>query len=196
MKDERIIKYVENEMSANERSAFEAEVNNSVELKKELLKFMRVRNETEQLKNLRLNSLYLDTVLPEFRNRLEASKSFTVRRSLGYAFGVMLIFVISIFIMRNLFITESRLDEIEQFTDSLNENQRIELLENLNGEAEIYNYIPENISEAGIADLFASGLELNIEIAEAYDISYNDLIVGLSQAEIEKVYNEILNRNF
>ncbi len=143
-----------------------------------------------------MDPLYLDSIIPEFRNKLETPKSVSIKRNLGYAFGVMLVFIISIVVVNNFLNNEGELNEIEEFTQSLNENQKIELLEEINLESNDYNIISENISDKELVDILATDIEINSEVAEAYDISYNELMAGLSQQEIEKVYSEILNRNF
>jgi len=194
--DERIIKYIENELTPEEHVAFESDLKNSNQLKKDFEKYLRIKKETDEFKTLKLNPLYLDSIIPEFRNKLETPKSLSVKKNLGYAFGIMLVFILSIAIIKNYYNKGSELIDIQEFTQSLNENQRIELLEELNGESEVYKIIPENISGNEFNSLLASGLELDNEVAEAYDISYNDLITGLSQKEVENIYSEILNRNF
>ena len=68
--DERIIKYIENELSEKERAAFEMELNDSEELREELNKYLRVKKEIGNLKELKLNPLYLDSILPEFRKQI------------------------------------------------------------------------------------------------------------------------------
>jgi len=194
--DERIIKYIENELSQKDRTAFEMELNNSAELREELNKYLRVKTETDELKKIKLNPLYLDSILPEFRNKLNPSKTFSVKKNLGYAFGVMLAFIISIVVIKNFFINETKLTDLKEFTQSLNENQRIELLKELNGESEVYNLIPENISESQLNNLLAANLEINNEVAEAYSIEYYEIVDDLSEDEIEVIYKEILNTNF
>lgn len=194
--DERIVKYIENELSSQERNAFEVDLNNSVELREEFEKYLRVNEETDEIKKLKLNPLYLNSLIPEFRDKLNAPKSVSVKKNLGYAFGIMLIFILSIAILKNYYNNEGELIDLQEFTQSLNENQKIELLEDLNNDAEVYNLISENISDSEFTNLLATGLEINNEVAEAFDISYNDLMVGLSQQEVDKIYTEILNRNF
>jgi hypothetical protein len=194
--DERIIKYVENELTAEERIAFELDLGNSLELKEEFEKFLRVKNETDEFNTLKMNPLYLDSIIPEFRNKLETPKSVSIKRNLGYAFGVMLVFIISIAVLNNFLNVESGLNELEEFTQSLNENQKIELLEEINIVSNDYNIVAENISDKELVDILVTDIEINSEVAEAYDIGYNELIAGLSQKDIEKVYSEILNRNF
>jgi len=194
--DERIIKYLENELSPEERNLFEMDLNNSAELREDLNKYLKVKTETDELKKLKLNSLYLNSLIPEFRKKLDAPKSISVRRNLGYAFGIMLIFILSISILKNLFSSESPTIVLQEFTQSLNENQKIELLEDLNGDAEVYKLVSENISDNELTNLLTTELEINNEVAEAYDISFNELIVGLSQQKIDEIYAEILNRKF
>lgn len=194
--EERIIKYLENELSPEERNTFESDLNNSVELREELNKYLNIKTETDKLKKLKLNSLYLNSLIPEFRQNLDTHKSASVKRNLGYAFGIMLIFILSISILKNLFNSESPTIVLQEFTQSLNENQKIELLEDLNGDAEVYKLVSENISENELTNLLTAELEINNEVAEAYDISFNELIVGLSQQTIDEIYMEILNRNF
>ena len=194
--DERIIKYIENELSQKDRNAFEMELNNSAELREELNKYLRVKTETDELKKIKLNPLYLDSILPEFRNKLNPSKTFSVKKNLGYAFGVMLAFIISIVVIKNFFISETKLTDLKEFTQSLNEDERIELLENINDDSEIYNLISENISESQLNNLLAANLEINNEVAEAYSIEYYEIADDLSEYEIEVIYKEILNTNF
>jgi hypothetical protein len=194
--DERIIKYLENELSPEERNLFEINLNNSSELGEDLNKFLKVKTETDELKKIKLNSLYLNTLIAEFHKNLDSPKSVSVKRNLGYAFGIMFIFILSISILKNLFSSESPTIVLQEFTQSLNENQKIELLEDLNGDAEVYNLISENISDNELTNLLTTELEINNEVAEAYDISLNELIVGLSEQKIDEIYAEILNRKF
>jgi len=194
--DERIIKYIENELSQRDRTFFEVELNNSEALREELNKYLRVKKETGNLKGLKLNPLYLDSILPKFRNKLNPSKTFSVKRNLGYAFGVMLAFIISIVVIKNFFISETESTDLKEFTQSLNEDERIELLENINDDSEVYNLISENISRSQLNNLLAANLEINNEVAEAYNIEYYEIVDNLSEDEIEVIYKEILKTNF
>jgi len=108
----------------------------------------------------------------------------------------MLVFIISIAVLNNFLKDESEITEIEEFTQSLNENQKIELLEEINLESNDYNIVSENISGKKLVDILITDIEINNEVAEAYDIGYNELMTDLSQQDIEKVYSEILNKNF
>jgi len=194
--DERIIKYLENELTTKERIEFETHLRNSTKLKAELEKYLTVKKETVNLKEVKLNQDYLNSIVPEFRNKLELPKHNYVTRNLGYAFGVMLVFVISVVILQKIFTNNSILSEVQEFTESLDENQKIELLENLNGNLEDYFQLSNNTAELELTNLLQTDLKINYEVAVAYNINYSDLVDGLSADEAEKIYNEILSKNF
>jgi hypothetical protein len=194
--DERIVKYLENELTSEERIIFETDVRNSSQLRKEYENFLRVKIEIADLKEIKLNENYLGSIVPEFRNKLDLPKATSVRRNLGYAIGVMLVLIISVVILQKIFINNSELNEVQEFTESLNENQRIELLENLNGNLEDYYQISENTTEMELINLLQTDLKINNDVAEAYDINYTELVEGLSEIEADKIYQEILNTNF
>jgi hypothetical protein len=190
--DERIIKYIENELTRYESDSFESELNNSAELKREYQKYLNVKVEVDKLRELKLNSDYLHSILPEFKNKLNAPKPFSYKRNLGYAFGVMVVFIAAAFLLRNFLSTDSEITDLQKFTQSLNETQQIELLETLNGDIDLYNLV----EESKITNLIAANLQIANAMAEAYNIQYNDLVEGLSSKEIEIIYNEILKSNF
>jgi hypothetical protein len=194
--DKRIVKYIENELTPKEKIEFETQLRNSIKLKAELEKYLTVKKETVNLKEVKLNQDYLNSIVPEFRNKLELPKTISLRRNLGYAFGVMLVFVISVVILQKIFTNNLKLSEVQEFTESLDENQKIELLENLNGDLEDYFQISENTTEIVLTNLLQADLNINYEVAVAYDINYSELVDGLSSSEAEKIYNEILNKNF
>ena len=189
--EERIIKYLDNDLTSEERTAFERELKSSEELKREFEKYSVIIEKIKNQKNLRLNSDYLSSILPEFHKKVDSGKKETLRRGLSYAFGLILLFLIGISFQKIFFNNQKKSNDLEVFAQSLNENQKIELLENLNGGEELYKLIPEN----DLADLFEKDLQIDNEVAEAYDINYKEMIDGLSRDEAEKIYNELLNRN-
>jgi len=191
--DERIVKYIENELSPQERNAFEVDMNNSVELREEFEKYLKVYVETNEIKKLKLNPLYLASVLPEFRDKFDAPKTFSVKRNLGYAFGAMLVFILSIVVLKNFFNAKTELTDLQEFTQSLNENQRIELLKNLNGDQVVFEIISDSLYKPELISLFETNLKVNNEVAETYDIEYHEIISGLSKDEVDVIYKEILN---
>ena len=188
--DERIIKYIEDELTPSERKTFEVELKKSDELKSELRKYLKVYEGTAFLKNLKLDHKYLDTILPEFRDRIDSNKQFSIKRNLSLVFGLMLIFIFSVVILKTFF---SKQTDIEEFTASLSEEEKIEVLNNINGEQKTYELLAENIKESELVFLFETDLRVNSEIAEVYEIDYSDIVQDLSEEEIENIYQKIIN---
>ena len=193
---ERIIKYIEDELTSVERSKFEEELKNSFELKKEFEKYLQLKNETIKLKDVELDKNYLDSIIPEFRKRLQSSKSRGIKFSLGYAFGIMLAFILSIAVVNYYLSSKSESTDLPEFAESLSDSQRMELLESLETELSSTELVAGNVSVKEIDKLINDELEISSEVLESYDIAYDDLIVGLEQDEVNKIYNEILSRNF
>ncbi len=190
--DERIIKYLDNDLSPDERTMFEEELRSSVELRKIFEKYLRVRRETEHLKNLKLDQSYLNSSLAEFHSRIDTNKSFPLRKSLAYAFGLTMLFIISVAIIKTFFNAQI---EIEDFTKSLDENQKMELLEIINGETGVYNLISENFSEDDLVSIIESDLQVDNEIAETYNIELDELVLCLNAEEADVIYQKIINAN-
>ena len=195
--DEKIIKYINNESTSEARSLFEEELKKSLQLRKDYDLFEKIAQQINVSKSVRLNQNYLNSVLYEFHNnKTKLSKSFVHKAKLGYAIGILLAFFVSILIFNNVFWQKSENISLKEFTESLNENQKVELLENISGDIEDYIFLASNYGEIELTDLLQSDLSTNNEIAEVYDISYTELVGDLSPSEANTIYNEILSKNF
>lgn len=193
--DEKIIKYLANELSTEERANFDKELSSSEIVREEFNKFLKVKNEIKLSKENNINKDYLDSIVPEFRSKVNNSKPIGIQKNIGYAFGALLVLISSFLIFNNITSSNDSIDSLEHFTESLDEQQKIELLESLNGDFEEYFQLAEN-SEVPITELIENELNVNYEIAEVYDISYVELIDQLNPSDADLVYNEILNTNF
>ena len=194
--DERIIKYIEGVLTPEERITFEDDIKNSSSFKEEFEKYLSVEKQIKDSTDVILTKNYLDSILLEFRNKSNIRKNISINRNLGYAFGVTLIIIFSFMIFKNILNENSKINSVMEFTKSLNENQKNELLANLDSDQDDFNLISENITDVEITNLLQSELKINNEIAENYHIGYSELVDELSQNEAEKIYNQILNQNF
>lgn len=194
--EEKIIKYIDDDLSAEEREVFEKELSASISLQKEYKKLLVVKEEIDLSKNIALDNKYLDSIIPEFRNRVDRPESFTLNKKVGYAFVVIIAFLVSTVIFNNIVTENNKVNDLQIFTESLDEEQKLNLLENLNGDIEEYYLIADNGFSNDLTDLIQTDLEINNDIAEVYGINYNELIDQLSPVEAEKIYNEILRKKF
>ena len=190
--EERIIKYLDNNLTAEERAAFERELLSSQELKRELEKYLIIKEKINKQKNLKLSSDYTNSILFNFHKKTHSGKKETLRRSLSYAFGLILIILVGISVQKIFFTdTVTKSADLENFTQSLNEDQKLDLLESLNDNDDLSSMI----SGKEYVDLLEKGLVVNEDVLENYDIGYKDLLANLSDNEVEKIYNELINRN-
>jgi len=194
--DEKIIKYLNDELTQEDRISFEADLKNSSHLRGEYELYLKLLQNIKLSKEVQLNKNYLNAIIPEFRSKTYSKNLVVFKNKIGYSFAVVIAFIISFLIFKNIYLENSEESSIQSFTESLNENQRIEILENLNGDDEDYVLGSNNITNTILADLIQAELKINYEIAEVYDISYSELVDDLSQAEADKIYKEILNKNF
>ena len=190
--EERIIKYLDDDLTSDEREAFERELLSSEELKREFEKYSIIKANIKRQKNLKLSSEYLNSILSEFHKKAQSRKKETIRKSLSYAFGLILLILIGISVQKIFFNkTATKLNDLEKFTQSLDEKQKLDLLENLDDSDEIASII----SGKEYFDLLKKDLVVNENVLENYDIGYKDLIGNLSENEADKIYNELINRN-
>jgi hypothetical protein len=194
--DEKIIKYLNSELTHEDRISFEAELKNSLHLRSEYELFLKLEQNIKLSKEVRLNQNYLNAILPEFRSKSYSNNSVVFRNKIGYSFAAVIAILISFLIFKNIYLENSKISSIQSFTESLNENQKIEILENLNRDNEEYVLASNNVTNIELTNMLQAELKINNEIAEAYDISYSELVDDLSQAEADKIYKEILSKNF
>jgi hypothetical protein len=194
--DEKIIKYLNGELIHEDRISFEAELKNSPHLRSEYELFLKLQQNIKLSKEVRLNQNYLNTIIPEFRNKSYSNNSVVFRSKIGYSFVAVIALLISFLIFKNILMENSEINSIQSFTESLNANQKIEILENLNEDNEEYILTSNNVTNIELTNMLQAELKINNEIAEVYDISYSELVDDLSQAEADKIYKEILNKNF
>ena len=194
--DEKIIKYLHYELTHEDRISFEADLMNSSHLRREYELYLKLQNDIKLSKEVQLNKNYLNAILPEFKRKSFRHNSFVFRNKIGYSFAVVIAFFISFLIFKNIYLKNSEVSSIQSFAESLNENQRIEILENLSGDNDEYVLASNEVTNIELTNMIQAELKINNEIAEVYDISYADLVDDLSQAEADKIYKEILNKNF
>jgi hypothetical protein len=194
--DEKIIKYLNGELTLEDRISFEANLSNSPHLRNEYELFLKLEQNIKLSKEVRLNQNYLNAILPEFRSKSYSNNSVVFRNEIGYSFAAVLALLISFLIFKNIYLKNSEISSIQSFAESLNENQKNEILENLNGDNEEYVLASNNVTNIELTNVLQAELKINNEIAEVYDINYSELVDDLSQAEADKIYKEILNKNF
>ncbi len=195
--DEKIIKYIDDQMSYNEKKIFEREILESEELQRELHTYRSIKNKIGKVKNIEVNESYFNSILPRFLGKYDKRSQPNIYKRVGYAVSVIAMFIFS-FSLINLIYNEKE-DSIEliEFTRSLNENEKIELLTNLNGELES-EYFEEFYTKYFTNDLSKTinTFEDGNLIAETYDIDFEEPAEYLTARQFENIYNELISLKF
>ena len=190
--EERVIKYLDDDLTSEEKATFDEELKSSDELKRTLENFSVVKEKINRQKNLKLSPEYANSILFDFHKKAGYRKKEFLRKSLSYAFGLIFIILVGISVQKIFFNnTVNNSVDLEKFTQSLDENQKLDLLESLTNS----NDLSDIISGEEYVDLLEKNLVVNENVLETYDIGYKDLIGTLSDNEVENIYNKLINRN-
>jgi hypothetical protein len=196
--DDRIILYLDNQMTDEEKIKFEAELNESSLLKNQL------QNYQDALRNLTIDkekykdSDYFVNLIPKFRNtRFGYKKKSKVK--IAYALSTLAAIIILVLIIINPFKTTDSLSA-ESIVSSLSENEAIELLNYYTDEVSTYNKQLNGTSDSLLTVLITS--EFNLQetdlnnLLTSNEISIESIYSELEPHEAELIYQEILNKKY
>lgn len=194
--DKRIFLYLDNQMSALEKSEFEKELNNSILLKE---KFDEVKESFEALKKLddfNKKSIYFNNLTARFREKnstLAANKNF---QKYGIAFSSLIVVFFTFTILFHLMSVDEKIIVQTTSNEIAEINSAIDIfipekipLANYEFTEEDENLLNQKLyEELELTDQKASKSMFN----NAKDI--NKLIADLSDEEIEIIYSELSNK--
>ena len=200
--DKRISLYLEGGLSSEDKKSFEEELKNSQDLQNEVNLYRKFISAVEDTKNIPVDDDYLNSIIPEFRRKLESKKEKRLYPKIAYAFPVLVILFLVLFVMFN-----TQKDRIIPENQTLTENNS-----GINGLLDISNFsvdelIPSNIS---VKDKEEYDSELNNMIEKELDLSsdstkflvadklldFNSIIDNISQQDADMLYEDLLNKKF
>ena len=200
--DKRISLYLEGGLSPEDKKSFEEELKNSQDLQNEVNLYRKFISAVEDTKNIPVDDDYLNSIIPEFRRKLESKKEKRLYPKIAYAFPVLVILFLVLFVMFN-----TQKDRIIPENQTLTENNS-----GINGLLDISNFsvdqlIPSNIS---VKDKEEYDSELNNMIEKELDLSsdntkflvadklldFNSIIDNISQQDADMLYEDLLNKKF
>ena len=130
-REELIIKYLDNQLSPDEKINFERQLSESEILQKEFNKYANFKTQIDELKIIDSNKLYFNSLLSRFQDKMQARNKGMHLRNFGYAFAILAMLIIS-FAIFNIFYSENNQSDLIRFTESLTPSEKVELLRTLN----------------------------------------------------------------
>jgi hypothetical protein len=195
-KEDLIIKYLDNQLTTEDQKNFEKQLSESADLQKEFQKYADVNSKISDLKRIESNQHYFNSVLLRFRQKQQNRSTVFERKNFGYAFSIVVMFIIS-FMVFNLTYTSNEPERLIKFTESLTEDEKIELLSTLNDE------IPKEYLNKVYTDYYQTNIETELtevedknQIADAFNLEIYDIEEIVTEEEFENIYSELISMNF
>ena len=188
-------------MNSEERKDFEDELNNSESLKKDFTEYKKLTSYIDEVKDVHLNGEYSETIITEFRERLESKRDSNSFKIIGYSFSAIVLILVGYFLISFLdkekpveitsILTEFSDDEIESLSYNYDYSVNVEnniTDDNVNRIDSIYN---EKLSLSISASLQENGLEYIFNINNLSDVDEY-----LSENDVDIIYAQLINKEF
>lgn len=199
--EEKFFLNLKGKMNSEERKDFEDELNNSESLKKDFTEYKKLTSYIDEVKDVHLNGEYSETIITEFRERLESKRDLNSFKIIRYSFSAIVLIVVGYFLISFLdkekpveitsILTEFSDDEIESLSYNFDYSADIEnhiTDDNVNRIDSIYN---EKLSSSISASLQENGLEYIFNINNLSDVDEY-----LSENDVDIIYAQLINKEF
>lgn len=199
----KIILYLDNQLSDNEKIKFEKELESSEEFRKEFENYKTMLKEFKASENVGVDELYFNSLTPRILEKVIQNKKRKLIPvfAIGFAVTVVIIFIV--------FFNQGKSDNFnESIKDIASNLSKEELQETINSLPGQNSYVDPayNISDYNITDDSMITDELSFEIKPKVNnnldflfeknIDYSTLISSLDEQEADKVYSEIINKRY
>lgn len=197
--EERFFSYLKGRMNPEEKKKFEEELLDSENLNKNFADYKKLHNILDDIKNIRINKNYSESIITEFRKRKESriiNKSFSKTR---FAFTSIVLILIGYFLIS--FLNQERSMEINSLLTEFSETELESLSQNTAYSVNVENNISDD-DVSKIDSIYKENLSasLNETIEEnrldnIYSINnVSDIDEYLSENDVELIYAQLINK--
>jgi hypothetical protein len=199
-KIDRVLKYIDGQMSDEEKSAFEKELASSAELNSKMEEYKNFFSEIKEIKEIPVDASYFVNMIPNFRNRIELKKKKKIFPKLALGFSTLTaVIIISLFLFKqpknvtfvnlNSHGIDSTLSLLQVGISPLQDNFNFS---NLSKEEEMkYDSVVTSMLSNEL-NLSSAGLNYINETGSNSDLQ--SLLQGVNDVEANKIYNELLHK--
>ncbi len=196
--NEKIIKYIEGDLSSEEKIQFEKEFSQSKDLQNELAAYKKVLGKIDEQNSIEYDSNYFVNLIPSLKDKLNENS--TVKQSWKFAYTLTFILILTTgYLIFTPFLDSSsnNILTVNEFANKISDDEINELINYLGDDSEDYlidedYYNPDETELENI--ILSSSNEIKIAIISEYAI--NDLTSELPEFEKETIYNELIDKNF
>lgn len=194
MMDEKILQYLDGQLTKDEKILFEKELNSSPELKKKYEEYISVQSKLNEFKDIKVDETYFNRIVPEFRKRLEIKKK--TRRIFSFSFVNSLAAIILLYFVLSPNGNNLNLDEaVKNWTEN-DFNYAIEYVDQQNSGFDIIDDYNTTEIDSVISSMLTDELNLSNNSTVYNTIDYNTLSTQMNSNDINDLYKEILNKKY
>ncbi len=196
--EERFFSYLNGRMNPEEIEKFENDLNKSTDLNNEFNEYKKLNNIISKVKNIHLNDDYSESILFNFRNRINLKKTKSSFPKIRYAFTALFIAVAGYFIVSNFNkeqpqeVNSLLADYSEAELNSFNDNYYSSNIEN-----NLNEYDSEKLDSIYTENIFASiiGSINEKQLDDIFNISnVSDVDEYVSDNDIDKIYSQLIDK--
>ncbi|MBK7497667.1 MAG: hypothetical protein IPI19_00825 [Ignavibacteriales bacterium] len=197
--EEKFFSYLKGGMNSEKKKEFEEELLRSENLNKDFADYKKLHSMLDDVKNIRINKNYSESIITEFRKRKESriiNKSFSKTR---FAFTSIVLILIGYFLIS--FLNQERSMEINSLLTEFSETE----LESLSRNTAYSVNVENNISDDDVSKIdsiykenLSASLNETIEenrLDNIYSINnVSDIDEYLSENDVELIYAQLINK--
>ncbi|MBK7629676.1 MAG: hypothetical protein IPJ23_02975 [Ignavibacteriales bacterium] len=197
--EEKFYSYLSGKMNPDEKIRFENDLNQSSDLNAEFIKYKNVQNFIDEVKDVRLNNDYTESLITNFRNSLNSKNTKRKSPIIKYAFETLVVAVVGYFLIssfdketpQNIQSLVSDYSEAE--LDSFSNNYHF----SSNSESNITEY-DANVLDSIYNANFSAGLIESISKNKMADIlninNVSNVDEYLSDNDIDEIYAQLIDK--
>ena len=196
-KDEQIRRYLDGELAGVELISFEAEVNNSPELKNLVDSYRNTLNQFKKIENVNVEESYFVNIIPRFRERNERRKQFRFKPVFTYgSISLVIVSVLLIFLFNQNYnvingnITINQISR-EGLNSYLNANSQD------NSDLQLTNNIPaeyDSVFNAIVLNELTVNDNSGRAIVDISDNDFNNILDEISNDDAENIYSSLISK--
>ncbi len=198
--NDKIILYLDNQMSDEEKLDFENELKDSVTLQEELEYYKKFLNEISELKNISVEEDYFSQMIPTLRGRIDERKRLKIIPRLAFAVTtIAAVIVVFFFTFTNKSVKkvaapakiETTRNSSNYFASILRNDSNQLNLGDLSNE-EITKY--DSVFNAMISNALSLSPQSFNYLSADNNTDLNNMLQGINQKEANEIYNQLLHK--
>ncbi|MCX6148972.1 MAG: hypothetical protein NTX22_00445 [Ignavibacteriales bacterium] len=189
--NERILKYLSDQLSEAERIKFEAEMKNDSLLQKDVNHCLNRLNELKKINEIEFNATYFVNLVPRMRKTIDTRKSRNIFPKLAYAVPLLAVIISLVFYL-------NRTNEYSKLVNNLPDSSKDEIVNLIEDENGILQ--EEFVKQSNNSEIIEKEISNSIEFDKINldsKLNYTDedeIIKNLSSEEVETIYNTIVTK--